>query len=488
MSKITVGLFSLLTIGIIFSYRLTAVPPGLTVDEVAFGYNATLLAKTMYDQNGRFMPFFVHAIEGQQWLQPITQYFISGFFKLFGASVFNLRLTSVVVTLISVSLLYLLASKLNRNIFAFVASLIFLTTPLIMIQSHMALDNIMTIPFTILWLVGLFLYDKTKKHRYLVLAGISLGIGFYTYKGMRAIVPVWSALTLGYLGWSLIKQPLTQKSLRPLFYFSFSLLPFALIIPYFRSAYPGAVFAGARPTLMPWYEYLYPYLSSFDLTFLFIKGDATLYHSTGRHGMFLLATLPFFLVGIYQAITKGKFWLLVVVSFFTAPLFYGVVGSVHRASRIMAIIPLYSLIASLGVTWLWEYKKWVVNLKALVVLISVLGALNYYDFLKYYWFEYPKFTENVFGNLKNNESYKILAEESEKRSLTPYITQNLYKGDGEHARFYEAIYFNKKVEIINNDMVATPEDSILLSNREVVDGMERVKITLPAYYLHINPQ
>lgn len=488
MAKIIFSLIGLLLIGVLFSYRLTQVPSGLTVDEVAFGYNAALLSESLRDQNGRFLPLFVHAIDGQQWLQPPTQYFIAGFFKLFGASVFNLRVTSVVIMLISVCLLFFMAYRLHGKVFAFAASLVFLTTPLIMIQSHMALDNIMPIPFTILWLLGIYLFGKTGKFKYLILAGCSLGIGFYTYKGMRGIVPVWSVLTLAYLGWDLIKKPLTLKNLKPILCFSLSIAPFALIIPYFHTQYPGAVFAGARPTQMPWYEYIYPYLSSFDLTFLFIKGDATPYHSTGRHGMFLLASLPFFLVGLYQAISRGKYWVLVLTAFFTAPLLYGIVGSAHRASRIMAIIPLYALISSLGATWLWEQKKKMAYLKTFTTLVIILMALNYYDFLKYYWFTYPKFTQNVFGDMRNNGSYKILAEESRKKGLEPYILESVYTSDGEHARFYEAIYFEGKISKWAEDNIATPKGSMLLTNREFVEAMERVNINMPAYYLQIKPK
>lgn len=486
MAKVAAAIIGLILVGALFSYRLTIVPPGLTVDEVAFGFNAALLAESLHDQNGRFMPLFVHAIDGKQWLQPVTQYFMAGFFKLFGTSIFNLRGTSVVITLMSIYLLFFLANRLHGKFFAFVTSLIFLTTPLIMIQSHMALDNIMPIPFTVLWLLGIYLFRKTARFKYLILAGVSLGIGFYTYKGMRAIVPIWSTLTLVYLGWDLVKKHLTVKNSKPVLYFSLSLLPFVLVIPYLHSQYPGAVFAGVRPTSMPWYEYVYPYLSNYDPTFLFIKGDATPYHSTGRHGMFLLASLPFFLVGLYQAISREKYWVLILTAFLTAPLLYGIVGSVHRASRIMAVIPLYALIASLGATWLWEQKKSLVNLKIFVALVILLMAFNYYDFLKYYWFTYPKFTLNVFGDMQNNKSYKILAEESKKRGLTPYILKGVYVADGEHAHFYEAIYFEDKINQWPEDNRATPNGSILLTNREIIEGMDRVDIKIPAYYLQIN--
>lgn len=487
MAKIILAIIGLIFIGIFFSYRLTEVPPGLTVDEVAFGYNAALLSETLHDQNGRFLPVFVNAINGKEWLQPITQYFVAIFFKIFGASVLNLRLTSVAITLLSTCLLFVLARKLAGTLFAFIAAFIFLTVPLVMIQSHMALDNIMPIPFTILWLLGILLFEKTGNQRYLILSGISLGIGFYTYKGMRAIVPIWSIATLIYLAYHLIKKPFPVKikNLKPSLVFSFALLPFILIIPFLQSLYPGAIFAGARITAMPWYEYVYPYISSFDPGFLFIKGDATPYHSTGRHGMFLLTSLPFFLIGLHQAFSRGKYWVLILVAFFTAPLLYGIVGSVHRASRLMAIIPLYSLLASLGAIWLLQQKKKFLNFKFLAAAIFVLMVINYYDFLKYYWFTYPKFTLNVFGDMSNNESYKTLAQEAEVRNLIPYVSREVYVADGEHAHFYETIYFKEKINQWPNDSGATPLGSILLSNREIIDGMKKVDIQMPAYYLQI---
>lgn len=43
--KISINLILLLLVGIFLSYRLTAVPPGLTIDEAAFGYNEFFLQK-----------------------------------------------------------------------------------------------------------------------------------------------------------------------------------------------------------------------------------------------------------------------------------------------------------------------------------------------------------------------------------------------------------------------------------------------------------
>lgn len=59
-------------LALFFSYKITSIPTGLTVDESAFGYNAALLAKTAHDENGRFLPIFVHSTKQTDWRQPVT--------------------------------------------------------------------------------------------------------------------------------------------------------------------------------------------------------------------------------------------------------------------------------------------------------------------------------------------------------------------------------------------------------------------------------
>lgn len=98
------------------------------------------------------------------------------------------------MTLISLVLFFYFVWERFGKRQAIFTSLIFLTTPIIFIHSHMVLDNIMPVPFVILWLLFLSFWGKDKKPKYLFWAGVVLGVAFYTYKAMRAIVPVWIIL------------------------------------------------------------------------------------------------------------------------------------------------------------------------------------------------------------------------------------------------------------------------------------------------------
>lgn len=453
MVKAVKVLLIFLALCIFYSYRLLQVPSGLTADEGAFGYNAVLLSRTLHDENGRFMPFFVLSLNGSDWRQPVTQYYMTALFKIFPPGVFTLRFSSVIIAAASVILTW--------GIFGAAPALIVATTPLLMIQAHMGLDNIMPIPLTILWLWGL------KKPKYLVLSAIALGIAFYSYKGMRAIVPIWSILSVLYL-WPKLKSILV---------FGLTLLPFFIIIPWLQAHYPGAVFGGARPIIDTYYNFFMPYLSSFDPSFLFVTGDATRYHSTGMHGMFLLASLPIFIIGIFQAAKKKGIWTLILAAFFLAPLLYGSVGSVHRASRLLNQIPLYAAISGLGLSWLWDRKKF------FGYIVVLLLALNYFDFVKYYWYTYPKFTRGDFSDLSTYLDFQEFASQAKKLNLTPYVYAPLLENKDQTLLYYSTAYLSPGFLSWSETDGPLPEDALLLSNRKEIPGTTSSSVSLPHYYL-----
>ena len=213
---------------------------------------------------------------------------------------------------------------------------------------------------------------------------------------MRAIFPIWYLLSIIYL----VKPSIRYKSI---VIFSIFSLPFILVSPILNHFYGGAIFGGASIKIDSIYNFFYPYLSSFDPTFLFIKGDETFYHSTGIHGFFLLSTLPLFLLGIYYSVFKSKNSKFLLATFFLAPLLYGTVGSVHRSSRLMCLIPIFVLICINGIEYISLKAK---NFYSLIIIIlSLIITINYIDFINYYYSTYARQTQGIFGDLKNYQSF-----------------------------------------------------------------------------------
>ncbi len=476
-------LFSVLALCIVliglawfFSYRILSVPLALTSDEGGFGVNAVYLSRTLRDENGVFLPVFALSLGRREWRQPVTQYYQAVFFKLFGESFFNLRFSSVVITLVCTVLIYGLASLLLSRGWGIFAAFIFLTIPLVMIQSHLALDNIMPVPFVLLWLIFVTKFTKTEKLKYLIWAGISLGIGFYTYKGMRATVPVWCVLTVLYLFF--YSGSKFKSALLPIATFAAGTAPFFLVTPLLESRYPGAVWDRKGFKWESWYVFMEPFLSSFDLSFLFVRGDATMYHSTGKHGMMLLTSLPLFIVGIYESVRKKKIWGLVLAAFFTAPLLFGMVNSIHRASRLMSMIPPFVLLATLGAKQIWQNKK------ILLIGIVFLMVLNYGDFVYFYWNKYPELTRNIFGDAGYFKDYELFVQNANKLNLDKYVSTEIAGDDGTTGELFQLFYLDENTKYLTSDD-SLPENGILLSLRGNISGLVKLDVPRVKYSIHV---
>src|SRR3989338_3635261 len=476
ITALVITLFAIITL--LFTYKLNDSPPGLTVDEASIGYNAVLLSKTLHDQNGRFLPFFVLTIHGSDWKQPSSIYLTTILFKLFGPSLYILRFASVITLLVSFLLITYLSTLFfpARNIL--LTSFIFSTIPILLIHSHLAQENIMPLPFSLFWLITLIQYQKTNKLKLLIFAGISLGLAFYSYKGMRAVVPVWVILSIVYL--LLIKN---KDKIRSLFTFSLSIFPFFAIIPYLELKYAGAVYEHGTLSIGSIYDFLYPYLSSFDPSSLFIKGDTTIWHSTGIHGVFLLTTLPLFIVGLYQAIKKGNNWWFLLVAFFSAPLLFGLVNSVHRFSRLLALVPSFTLITTLGLTTMINLHSKKVAIP-LSIIFTLLISLNFIDFAKYYWFNYPKSARASFSPPLET-AYKTLAKLANSYHLTPYIQADSRIADGETGNFLEAAYFDLPPKRWYPGEMLPPK-SLLMTKLDAQPNMLKLDKIVPEYNYLMN--
>lgn len=443
-----------------FSFKVTDVPLGINGDEAAIGYNAVLVARSGYDSSGRFLPLFVSAFNLTDWKQPITFYSTTLAFKLFGPSYALLRQVSIIFILVSATLVFLLTRELLGLRAAFISLVIFIITPAVLIQSHLALENIAPIPFTILWLLMLTRYKNTLQHKYLYLAGLFLGIGLFTYPGMRLIFPVFFLLSLGLIIY-LNKHKNFRVNLFLLFKFAFVAAIFPTVMLFVKNQYPGAILAYNRPHDVPSYqEFFLSYISSFDPSFLFITGDTTPYHSTGKQGVFLLATLPLFILGIIRIIRKKDLMLnFILLTFFLVPILYGLVGTIHRGSRLLVLLPLYALIATNGALTLTVMRNKMSKL-ILVTIVALLILLNWVDFLRDYWYEYPKRVKSEFA-----KPYHIVFEKAEHlakvNNLIPYIQYD-FKGQNQIAiDFFEQVYFSGKLKLWKDDQ-PIPEQSIII--------------------------
>lgn len=441
MLKVKLILLFLLVIGWFFlTFRILEVPPGINGDEAAIGYNAALVSRTEHDQSGRFLPLFISAFNLTDWKQPITFYSTVLSFKLFGVSYFNLRAVSVVIILISSLIIFALNTEILGTKAGFVSLFIFLTIPAVIIQSHLALENIAPVPFIAGWLLSFVKYKKTLQLKYLILGAVCLGLSLFSYPGMRLIFPVMSILSLGFV-WFLNKNQFIVLR-KHLVVFFLILIPFPIFMYSLKNVYPGAILAYNRPQAISSYqEFFNTYLSAFDWSFLFLKGDATPYHSTGMQGVFLLASLPLFVTGIIKIFRqKDVMQIFVLLAFFLTPIFYGFTGtgSIYRSSRMLAFLSAFTVITSIGFMTLANLK----HKKKYVILfiISAIFLLNFLDFIGDYWYKYPLRVQSQFSK-PMQLVFKKAFELSKQEHLKVYITDDFSSENEIATDFFEYAYF-----------------------------------------------
>lgn len=455
-------LLTFILIGWVFlTFRLLEVPPGINGDEAVIGLNAALVSRTGYDINGRFLPLFTAYKDSYDWKQPITFYAEVLAFRLFGPSYFTLRAVSVIFALLGGILIFFLIKELLGKREAIFGTIIFTLTPIIIIQSHLALENIAPIPFITLWLLMLIKYYKRQLTKYLVISAISLGVSFYSYLGLRLIVPVLAALSLIYI-YLANKSPNFKGVVSRLLFFLLCLLPFLMLLLLVRKSYPGAILARSQPpNLSSYWDLMLPYISSFDLSFLFILGDTTPYHSTGKHGMFLIATLPLLAIGIFKIAHKNNFVLnFILLTFFLSPILYGVTPSIHRGSRLLFFVPFCIIFICFGFNFLLAIKNkilWLLLISGMFVLI----ALNAFDFVYYYWYKYPTLVKSEFAkpyHLVFERAYQL----SKEKKSTVFIQNNFRTDNLVAVDYFEQMYFPDKLKFWNEDE-SPPKKSIIIT-------------------------
>ena len=445
---------------LLLSYRILDVPPGINGDEVGIAYNAMLISRTLKDESGMVLPLFIKP-STSDWKQPVTVYATAILFFVFGPSFFWLRAVSIIFACLSIIIFYWISEEYTtKHFLAFV--LIFVTTPIIVIQSHLALENIAPLPFILLWILMIQKFTKNNKPKYLIIAGVALGISLFSYYGMRIVVPVLAALTMFYL--SGFRFRISRGLTRQAMYFGIGLIPFAALLYFSKFFYPGAVLGEYRaPLLVPPLEFMRRYLSYFDLTFLFFKGDVTPYHSTGAFGMLLVASLPLFIVGLVN-IMRGQdsFKKLLLISFFAVPMLYGFVPEIYRASRILSIVPFYTLVSGFGLIEIWSTKM--IGRFVGTLFILVISA-NYITFMNDYWYYYPDRVATVFST-PMHKAFEAVDSKLRDKNYKVYIDGNIL-GEPTSFKFFKEVYLpTTEIIVWNKEPIDAP--SIIIANPDVL--------------------
>lgn len=478
LNNVILIVFLLLSI-FLTTFRLLKVPPGIETDEGTISYNAALIAKTLHDQNHRLLPFFILSRDGIDWKQPVSIYLTALFFKVFGTSLLTFKLVNVVLAFITLLILMSVLNLLFNFKAALVGSVIFITTPMVLISARIGTEVFLPIFISTAWILCLVLFRKHNQKIYLALSALILGIGFYSYKGMRLIVPLWGISTVMYIFYNNFTKRATikKKLMAQLLVFTLTIAPFFLIIPFLEQKYPGGVLDRTQIHLETYRHYALYWLSNLSLSQMFVQGDMGRVYVVEQYGVFLLGSLPLFLLGVKRSIDKPSFYTFILFSYLITPALFGISGSMGYGHRLAAMIPQFVIIATLGFQAFSGYLNKTKKNTGQFTLLKTVGVLtigfyiiNFFNFSRYYYFEYPRLnsTQESFRN-NLNQAFYVLSKKSSQENLPAYVQEGIYTLHWEGNKFFETAYFKTPLKIWKlGDPLPNP--GLLLTEIGQLDG------------------
>jgi len=172
-------------------YKVSEIPPGITMDESSIGYNAFSVLKTGKDEYGKYFPVAFRSFA--DFKMPGYFYFTVPWIAIFGVSVFSLRITSIIFGTLTGLIIYLLVLKIfgeeNRRLGLFVLA-VYLLSPWSIIFSRGAFESNLAFFFltSAIYLQVISLINK--KMKYLFLSSIFYAFSVYSYHSEKVLAPM----------------------------------------------------------------------------------------------------------------------------------------------------------------------------------------------------------------------------------------------------------------------------------------------------------
>lgn len=180
-------------------WRLDTLPAGVHFDEAGMAYDAWCLSLYGVDRYLISWPVYLNNFGGGQ--SVLYAWLCAGLFRLFGYSIWIVRLPAVFFSLITV----LFGMKIARKFYpekylpALATGVLLTICPYLVLIGRLGLDCFLTLGASTAFLYYFICAIDTGKYRYYVLAGFTGGLLLYTYILTYVILPIFLALALIYV-------------------------------------------------------------------------------------------------------------------------------------------------------------------------------------------------------------------------------------------------------------------------------------------------
>ncbi|HAU65294.1 MAG: hypothetical protein UU02_C0037G0003 [Candidatus Woesebacteria bacterium GW2011_GWA1_40_43] len=437
--------------GFLRFYKNYQNPVSLTVDEVAFGYNAYSVLKTGRDEYGKFMPLTFKSVGDYK--NPFPIYSMVPSIAIFGLNEFSVRFPTALISTLSIPLFFLLFRKLTKKTgTALLGTLLLAISPWHIYFSRYVSDHLMAGVFIGVGII-FFLKMLDGKKIWALLSALFFVLSIYTYYPERLFVPLFLLALFAIKFKELINHKKESVIFiiacivlaAPLLYSTFfgndiaraNMVFITKDIEFTRNVLLSdakTAFSGMANMSLLFFFWARKYLAYFSPSFLFYGGlPMTIQGSYGLGVLYLFEaiTLP---LGIY-AFIKGK---IPQKGIITSWILLGLIPSSltnneQHPGRTILILPAVILLSALG---LYELIKLVKNITIKYVkyfAITAFSILVIWDLahaLIAFSVYFPKERDEDFMNgtkeaveymLQNQDKYKEIVFDPYRGVVAPYI-------------------------------------------------------------------
>ena len=401
-------------------FRLGGVPPSLSWDETALGYNAYSVGLTGKDEYGKKWPISYFASFGD-YKPPVYVYLAVLPIKIFGLNEFAVRFPSAFFGTLTVLATYFLVKELFSDLVSqhpkisvsLIASFLLAISPWHIIVSRQAFEANAA---TFLIVLGIFLFLKSLKNSSWLtfVSAICFALSFYTFNSARLFIPlllcswavifrkelwlrrrdVFGGLVLGVL----LLLPLIPHLVSPQGRLRFKevnifsdlgvIIEANRRIELDRNTWWARLIHNRRLGYLR--SFLIHYFDHFKTDFLFFEGDINPKFSTRDTGQLYLIEALFLASGFYCLVKSGGKTAWIILSWLLIGLIPAATArETPHALRTLVTLPTWQIITALGVVKMIGKLKTGRAKIVLYSLFSILYSLSFFYFLHNLFSHWP---------------------------------------------------------------------------------------------------
>jgi len=411
--KIIIGLLFIFLIGLVLRfYQLGGIPNSLNWDEVSWGYNAYSIGITGKDEYGSFLPFSFKAFG--DFKQPVYVYLDVIPIILFGLTGFAVRFPSALIGSFTIFSVFFLVRELffqykKKDNLSLITALLFAISPWSIQFSRVAFEANIGIFFTITGVTLLLRGIRASNVFSLLLGTFVMSMSCYTYHSQKLFTPLlfltililtkdfWlkkKSLIIGILSFFLlcnifwIIDSRTTARGRSVLFTSNQTQILAkssqeLIYDNSHNNVLGKLLHNRRVVYAT--KYASNYLSHFDLNYLITKGDNPRHHPPGMGNIYLIS-LPFIALGVLFIWKRQRKAAIMITSWILlAPIASSLAVDAPNASRSLVFLPMWDILAAVGIYTLFEWRHSWVKPQLLAGVITILYLFNFIFYIHNYF-------------------------------------------------------------------------------------------------------